>query len=192
MRPYLICVAVLVCCLWALLEQRQPIASQAASRQDSPHLEAGKLDAQELAEILGISIWTFRYSGGRVRCWLEINENGVTSKEPPSGVQDPNKGNAKAKEGKIVLWWRQGQLGLRINSGTASSPYSKTLPNDALWWGWKSSFGRTNLASAPAATKPGEEITLLRHEAEEFKGTAKDPKAPRKVVIVLKAKFPEE
>ena len=123
---------------------------------------------------------------------LEITENGVTSKEPPNGVQDPNKGNANAKAGKIVVWWRQGQLGLRINSGASSNPYTRTLAKDALWWGWKSSSGSTSVASAPTPPKPGEEITLLRHEAEEDKGTAKDPKAPRKVIIVLKAKFLEE
>jgi hypothetical protein len=189
MPRYLVCVAVLICCLCMHLGQRQPISSQAASQQDSPHLDADKLDGQDLADILAISAWTFRYSGGRVRCWLEIDENGVKTKEPPDGVQDLNKGDSKAKAGKIVLWWRQGELGLRINSGTSSNPYSKTLSKDALWWGWKSSSGNTSVASAPAAPKPGEEITLLRHEAQEFKDNAKDAKPPRKVVIVLKAQF---
>jgi hypothetical protein len=45
--------------------------------------------------------------------------------------------------------------------------------------------------SADAVTpKPGEEIPLLRYEAVEIQNLAKDPKAPRKVTIVLKAKFP--
>jgi hypothetical protein len=155
-------------------------------------VEPSKLEAQELADILGITVWTFRYSGGRVRCWLEIDENGKKTKEPPDGVQDPNKGNVKAKEGKILLWWRRGELALRTQSGASNGGYVKGLPQDALWWGWKGWSGSTQTFSPPMARGPGSEITLLRYEAVEIPQEAKDPKQRRKVTIVLKALFPEE
>jgi hypothetical protein len=192
MRRYFGVFALLLCCMWVLVGQRQPVKSGPPSQQDAPRLEPSKLEAQELADILGISVWTFRYSGGRVRCWLEIDENGNKTKKPPDGVQDPNKGNVGAKEGKILLWWRREQLALRVQSRASAGNYVEGLAHDSLWWGWKTWSGSVSVLSTAGSRKPGSEITLLRYEAVEIPEKAKDPKQPRKVTIVLKALFPEE
>ncbi len=177
---------------------------------DGPRLEPAKLEADELANILGISSWTFHYSGGRVRCWLEITENGQKTTEPPKGLQVPagsaavpEKRNDKEYDGRILLWWHRSEqgpvLGLRTDYGTEKgrngNSFVEALKPDALWWGWKgwsAHGGTTWTSSPPQILKPGEEFTLLNYEVNEIKETAKDPKAPRKITIELKAKFPAE
>ena len=163
--------------------------------QVSEHrIEPAELDAEQLARILQIETWTFRYSGGRVRCWLEIEEEGKKTIEPPGGaVQDPNVGNEKAEEGKILLWWKRGELALRTRSGVSEGGYIKGLPEDALWWGWKG-VDRTawHRIEEPIVPDSGKETVLLHYEATERKRDAQDPDNPRKITVTLKAEFPKE
>ncbi len=158
-------------------------------------LERANLDAEELARILGVETHTFAYSGGRVRCWLEIEENGKFTTEPPDGVQDPNRDNPKAKEGKIVLWWRHdergGELALEIHS-VATGGYKKGLPPDALWWGWERSGGTGEIIASPITPGPDAEVVLLHQAYVENAATATDAKNPRTASITLKARFPKE
>jgi hypothetical protein len=155
-------------------------------------LEPAKLDADELADFLGVSVWTFHYSGGRVRCWVEIEQNGKTTTFPPQGAQDPNRGNDKAKEGKILLWLRPGTLKLSINSGVSHGNFIEALPQDGLWWAWKASTGLIQGESGPFTPKTGVEITLLRYQVTERGPGSEVLKSPRTITIVLKAQFPEE
>jgi len=175
-------------------ERGAKVSSPPPVQASEPRIEPAQLDAEQLAGILQIQAWTFRYSGGRVRCWLEIEEEGKKTIEPPSGaVQDPNVGNEKAEEGKILLWWKRGELALRIQSGVSEGGYIKGLPEDALWRGWKG-VDRTSWHGMrePIVPDLDEEIILLHYEATERKRDAQDPDNPRKITITLKAEFPKE
>jgi hypothetical protein len=171
------------------------ITASGPSGPAAPRLEKSNLEAEELADFLGIDAWTFRYSGGRVRCWLEIQEGGRTAVEPVDGVQDPNRGNADAEQGKILLWIRRGEIRLRVHSGASKGGYFKSLAEDALWWGWKSSSGQEHILPVRAGekgvqVKPGEEVTLLRLMRQEVRDRAHESASARKVTILLKAIFP--
>jgi hypothetical protein len=196
----------IICYLWLPAAHGQSAGTQQAGPPERLSLEPAKLEADELANILGISSWTFQYSGGRMRCWLEITENGQKTIEPPKGLQVPagsaavpEKRNDKDYDGRILLWWHRSEkgpeIGLRMDYGTErgrnGSNFLKALQPDALWWGWKGWSGSGG-STPPQILKPREEFTLLKYDVDEIKETAKDPKAPRKITIELKAKFPAE
>lgn len=167
-------------------------------------LERADLDAEQLARILGIETHTFAFSGGCVRCWLEIEDNGKRTIEPPDGVQSPNR---DAKQGKIYLWWRHddqrgGEVAFRIHAvttdgygkekGVSPASYYKGLPPDALWWGWKGSGGTGSSIASPITPHSEAEVVLLHQAYVENTETARYPKNPRTVSITLKARFPKD
>jgi hypothetical protein len=158
----------------------------------NPLLEPAELTARELAEHLGISVWTFHYSGGRVRCWLEIDEDGKTTIHPVGGVQDPNRDNPKAREGKILLWVKRGAISLRVHSGASSGGFGMGLPQDALWWGWKSYSTLSNAPNPRVTPGHDREATLVNYVVTESKDDAKTPGAPRQIALRLKAAFSED
>jgi hypothetical protein len=151
------------------------------------------VDADELADFLGISVWAFAYDGESPRCWVEVTEEGQKTVSQPKIIdvparQGPNAGGG----GKILLFLKPGTIELRRNSRVAREGGGVGLAPDALWWGWKGGGGSTTRLERPVALKAGQEITLLSHEMQEVKDFAKDPKNPRKVRLVLKAAVANE
>jgi hypothetical protein len=170
------------------------LGAAAEGQPGNARLGPSELEAQELAEHLGLSVWTFDYSGGRVRTWLEIDEDGKTTTFPDrGGVQDPNQHNEAAKRGRILFWMEPGKLTLRIHSGASSGGASKGLPTDALWWGWKgyNTSSSSYKFETTATARPGKTLTLLDFQAREDKESAKDPNKPRTIKLRLQAEFPE-
>src|SRR5438128_6066680 len=131
-----------------------PPQMEASDEQAGHHVEASKVDAQELAEILGIQVWAFHYSGGRIHCSVEIDEDGK-NKEVLSLDSGKN-----SQKGRILFWVQRGQIVLRASPGGTAG---MGLPNDGLWWGWKSWTGEISTPDHPVAPKPGEEFTLMTH-----------------------------
>jgi hypothetical protein len=74
---------------------------------EAPQVQIQPLTADQLAQILGVDVWTARYSGGPIDCWLEIEEEGQSTM--PKRI--PEKDNLGAgsvnppAEGTIELWW---------------------------------------------------------------------------------------
>ncbi len=134
------------------------------------------IDADELADFLGITIWAFAYDGGAPRCWVEVIEEGQKTVSQPK-ILDV-KANPQATDGaggKILLFLRPGNVELRINSAVSRGGAGIGLPQDALWWGWKGSSGSSTRLERPVALKAGQEVTLLRHEMEEAEGDGQGP-----------------
>jgi hypothetical protein len=151
------------------------------------------IEADELADFLGITIWAFAYDGGAPRCWVEVIEEGQKTVSQPKIIDV--KANSQASDGpggKILLFLRPGNAELRINSAVSRGGAGIGLSQDALWWGWKGSSGSSTRLERPVSLKAGQEITLLRHDMEEAKETAKDPKKPRRVRLLLKAAIETE
>jgi hypothetical protein len=153
-------------------------------------LERAKLDADELAEILQISVYKFRYSGGPLHCWLEIEEDG--KKNSDVSARDIRKGKEATNDGTILLWWRRGEIRLGLRSDGFSSSYLKGLPQEALWFGWKSAGSTGYTVQTSLTPSVGKTSTLLSYEFVEGKSDAKNPKAPRKITVALKAKFGDD
>jgi hypothetical protein len=167
---------------------REPFPAQAAK---TPKIEPGEVTAGELASFLGITVRTFRYSGGRVRVWYEVEKDGETTRHPRDGVRDPND-DPKAESGKILLWVKPGTISLRLHSGIAQGGYSQGLPTDALWWGWKSYSTTEQSKSAPVTPAEGEEVTLLNYEVREGPSDTKPPGEAKQIILRLKAKFGDD
>jgi hypothetical protein len=178
-----------------------------AAAEPKHQLQQGELEARQLAGILEIQAWTFSYSGGRVRCWLEIEEKGQSTFQYGKrvhDVQDTNKGDERARRGKILfIIDRRGQrMALGIESGVSQRLETWSLNEKSLWFGWKSSAGEissdfANSAHKSEAENPGtdKEVTLLKYRWVEYKPSAEDAKAQavaddsREVIITLKAVF---
>jgi hypothetical protein len=186
LTPPLICSCILSC-------QAQTATKPAPEPRPAPPSAPGQtfanaeVDAEELAEFLGITIWAFAYDGGAPRCWVEIHEDGQKTVSQPKVLEVRAGGPANGAGGKILLFLRPGNLELRLNSSVSRGGAGISLSREALWWGWKASTGSTTRLERPISLKPGQEVTLLRHDIEEAKETARDPKKPRKVQLLLKA-----
>jgi hypothetical protein len=177
----------------------QPRPAQGkAGQAPSQRFEPVDLGAEDLADILRIDAWTFRYSGGPARCWLEIEETGqqtMPRRIPDEGyiaegVQPPR------EEGTILLYWIRdspetgGRLTVRITQGGGSGGYSYGLNRDAFVYGWKS-FGATSTLQGrrePIAAQAGREVTLLEYDAREY--TPEGREGGRRVRLLLKGIFP--
>jgi hypothetical protein len=105
--------------------------------------------------------WAFEYSGGPVRCWLEIEETGQSTMpklyppKPPDGVGE---WVCNGEKGRIILWMRRvasdkvnlvlkraGRdpvdtspvaIGCTIKSDGGGDNFFDSLKNP-LWYGWK-------------------------------------------------------
>ena len=182
----------LISVLWCAAGNAQS-GTAAQPPKEGPTFANAAIDADELADFLGITIWAFAYDGGTPRCWVEVIEEGQKTVSQPK-ILDV-KANLQATDGeggKILLFLRPGNVELRINSPASRGGAGIGLSRDALWWGWKASSGSTTRLERPVALKAGQEVTLLRHEMEEAKDTAKNPKKPRKVSLLLKAAIETE
>ncbi|MFO0890200.1 MAG: hypothetical protein U0790_13805 [Isosphaeraceae bacterium] len=184
------CVLLAVAALGLGLARSGGPALAAQSAKPSTILANAPLEAGELADFLGISSWAFAYEGGVPECWLEVQEEGQQTVKNAKllGIKEPNQ-SREAMRGKILLFLRPGNLELRINSGASSGGAGVTLPPDALWWAWKGRAGSSQRLERPVAPKPGQDVTLMNITMDEDKAVAKDPKKPRRVQLVLKARL---
>ena len=158
---------------------------------DGPTFANAAIEADELADFLGITTWAFTYDGGSPHCWVEMTEEGQATVSQPRILEvKTTQAGAAAASGKILLFLNPGNIQLRVNSKVSRGGAGIGLPQDALWWGWKAYNGSSSRLQRPVALKQGHEITLLRYDVEEPKNAAKEPKHPRKVHMVVKAAMP--
>ena len=187
------CVLIAAFSLLSGISANAQTTAAAQPPKEAPTFANAAIDADELADFLGITIWAFAYDGGAPRCWVEVIEEGQKTVSQPK-ILDV-KASSQAGDGaggKILLFLRPGNVELRINSSVSRGGAGISLSQDALWWGWKASSGSSTRLERPVALKPGQEVTLLRHDMEEAKETAKDPKKPRKLRLLLKAAIEKE
>ena len=185
----------------------EPVAKEAESadhqsslgNRQGPQIQQAELDTEQLANILQssqISAWTFKYSGGPIRCWLEIEESG--QKTMPARIPEEGFVEERAKpqkdEGKILLWWKRGlpDSGTTIELEVADSGCS--LGPDRFVFEWDSLTGVSTTVHGSPRLKPGQEVVLMTYEAKEDpdKAKAKEPGKPRIVKLLLKAKSARE
>jgi hypothetical protein len=163
---------------------QQPASDQLAAT--GQRLEPVKLEASDLARVMLTQAWTFQYSGGPVRCWLEIDEDGKKSVQPAEGLKHLGGG----PEGRILFWKRgKGEFGLAMYSGDAKRhdwgqvSISMTLRGIAQsMHGFTYHWTQLTESQAPST---GEEHVLLRYETKEVPISGKG----REIKIVLKAAF---
>ena len=156
----------------------------------TPHIEIQSLTADQLAQIVGVNVWTARYSGGPIECWLEIEEEGQSTL--PKRI--PEKGSVGVNpEGSVLLWWTRredrqgGQLALESGGGF----YGHSLNKDAFTFGW-SGFGAQVETIGNGELKegePGKEFVVIDYDARESLQGG-DKKMPRRVHLKLMGRFP--
>ena len=161
---------------------------EGVARNDAPAVKRGQVDAAELAEYLGVSVWSFEYSGKLARIWVEIDAEGKKILVPDRPEDHPNlklpPSGEHPEKGKVNLWVKKGEIALKV-SGAYAGGHSTGFGADALWWGWPSSGG-TSWLQETVKPRPGEEVTLLRHVVTNSQDSA------RKVTLLLKAEFAGE
>jgi hypothetical protein len=159
------------------------------------HLKQVDLTGNQLAEMLGIPVWAFSFSGGPVECWVEISEVGqktMPTRLPEKGTLGQGLG-AKESEGTIVIWWTKNPAD---NSGVLhykapGMQLEQAIDPGAFTFGWTSvaSSGTPSGKAKAEQGKPGDEIILLDYQAKEVVGSARSKAAPRSVNLRLKARF---
>ena len=171
------------------------VAAPATPRGGEPEVQMQPLTAQQLAAILGVNVWTAKFSGGPIDCWLEVEEQGQSTmpKRIPEkdyiGVQSDH---SAPTEGTITIWWRQQESGaggnLMIQAANGSIGYG--LNKDAFTFGWPGFNSRSTAAGSgqPIKAEPGKEFVLVDYDAQESR-PAGDSKPPRRVHLKLMGRF---
>jgi hypothetical protein len=155
--------------------------------KDGPRFSNARLEAEDLAEFLGIEVWAFSYEGPATRCWLEVTEVGQKTVNQTKILEvNTSGGGHDAWPGRVVLFMRPGDLQLRVKSEASSGGASVTLPGNALWWGWKSSHGKSMRLQRPVTLEPGKAVTLLHYEKEESGSITEQGTPHRKVKLEIK------
>ena len=163
-------------------------------RKEEPRVQIQSLTADQLARIVGVNVWTARYSGGPIECWLEIEEEGQSTL--PKRIPDKNVLEAGSvnppSEGTIEFWWsrREDRQGgeLKIHAGNGSFSYG--LNKDAFTFAWSNVSVR---ATAPGNGEviravPGKEFVIVDYDASESRPPG-DEKPPRRVHLKLLGRF---
>lgn len=157
------------------------------ARNDAPAVKPGQVDAAELAEYLGVSVWSFEYSGKLARIWVEIDAEGKKILVPDRPEDHPNlklpPSGDHPEKGKVNLWVKKGEIALKV-SGAYPGGYATGFGADELWWGWPSRC--SSWSEQTVKPRPGEEVTLLQYVVTNSQDSA------RKVTLLLKAKFAGE
>ena len=170
-----------------------------ARNTQMPQIQQVNLDAEQLADILQIQTWTFRYSGGPVRCWLEFEESGqktMPTRIPRQGFIG-DKFKPQKNEGKILLWYRKDSLSAPRSGGTLELKvgpdfYSLGIPADGFIFGWKVSGATGYIRGVePITAKAGKELTLMSLTFKALETPAEEAFKPRSVKLTLKAMFPD-
>jgi hypothetical protein len=161
-----------------------------------------KLDAEELAHLGRLQAWAFEYTGGPIRCWLEIEETGqqtMTDGEPPGKDPQAKRGRKiAAKEGKIALVIRETGIddmfvvALWYFGEREKSSMPVWFLKKPLWFAWDgfAAHDQTPLSGRPASPEEGRELTLHVWDRTELNGSdGADSSPPRRVILRLKAAF---
>jgi hypothetical protein len=172
-----------------------PVTKQAAPAPLStgaPQIQIQPLTADQLAQILGVDVWTARYSGGPIDCWLEIEEEGQSTM--PKRIPEKDSLGAGSvnppDEGTIELWWRRedrqgGQLMIR----TAAGAHMYGLGKDSFTFAWKAFIagGTPKGNGGLIRGEPGKAFVIVEYDARE---QGSDKKIPRRVNLKLWGRFP--
>jgi hypothetical protein len=171
-------------------------AAPAPAVPATPEVQVQPLTADQLAQILGVNVWTAKYTGGPIECWLEIKEEGQSTM--PRRIPEKDflgAGSPGApREGTIDLWWtrREDRQGGQLTIHAANGGYSYGLGKDAFTFVWPSFSARSTTAGKgdPIHAEEGKEFVIFDYEASESL-PAGDKKPPRKVHLKLMGRFAE-
>ena len=176
------------------------VSSESISANEAKAVESRiqhvPVDAEQLAGILGIDAYSFRFPpGGEYLCWLEINETGqstMPSKWPSEGCTVTSRPRVTDKP--LFLWWRKNSPGpdsggtLHL-SGSGGS-YSKGIAPGGFTFGWKGFAGQGTLYPDGVSIAAGQTQTLMSYFFKE--GPVVDGKEARTVTLLLKARMVPE
>lgn len=165
-------------------EDRQTLAAQPATG-DAAGVVQQSLDAETLADLLGVEAWRFNYAGGPGHCWLEIEEVGQETMPP----RLPEKGTLQLDRGdeQIVLSWRRtlsGYGGGAIRLSGGGTVYALDLDRRSFTYDWNGS----RVTSTPQGKQrrvpdaDGEWVLMTYHARE----TVAEGETPRDVTLTLK------
>lgn len=162
---------------------RQTLAAQPG---DAAGVVQQPLDAETLADLLGVEAWRFEYAGGGpAHCWLEIEEVGQETMPP----RLPENGTLQLEQsgGQIVLSWRRTLSGygggaIRLNGG--GSVYALDLDRRSFIYAWDGS----RVTSTPQGKQrrvpdADGQWVLMKYHAREM---VAEGATPREVTLTLK------
>jgi hypothetical protein len=175
------------------------VSSESISANEAKAVESRiqhvPVDAEQLAGILGIDAYSFRFPpGGEYLCWLEINETGqstMPSKWPSEGCTV--KSEPRVTDKPLFLWWRKDSPGpdsggtLHLSGSRGS--YSYGIPHGAFTFGW-TGFGGINSVPDGVSIAAGQTKILMSCFFKE--GPVADGKEARTVTLLLKARMVPE
>lgn len=164
---------------------------------ESPQLQIQPLTADQLAQIMGLNVWTAKYSGGPIECWLEIEEEGQSTMPRRIPMKDfIGAGSVNPpSEGSIVFWWsrREDRQGGDLTIKAAGGNYTYSLNKDAFTFAWPSLTAQHTPTGKGQVLKevPGKEFVIVDYDAQESLLVG-DKKTPRRVHLKLVGRFPAE
>jgi hypothetical protein len=149
----------------------------------------------DLAQVLGMDVRMFEFSGGPLLCWLEVEETGQQTL-PKDWGDNFKKNPAQRDKGKVVFAFPDPSLAVNADARFAlgyigdgsTQRLGAAVPDKGLWLGdWKG--GRTIKINGPLdgqrfTVERGKDVTLLEITVEE-NGAAK----PHRVKVVLKGRL---
>jgi hypothetical protein len=158
----------------------------------TPQVQIQPLTADKLAQIVGVTVWTAKYSGGPIECWLEIEEEGQSTlpKRFPQDFVGAGSVN-RPTEGTINLWLRRREdlQGGELTIDVADAKYSYGLNKDAFTFAWGLFFAHSTKIGNGELMKgePGKEFVVVEYQAGEL---PQHGKTPRRVRLKLMGRFP--
>jgi hypothetical protein len=160
-----------------------------------PQVQIQPLPADKLAEILGVTIWTAKFSGGPIQCWLEIEEEGQSTL--PKRIPDNNYVGAGAAnrptEGMIYFWIKRkpDHQGGDIWIDVADAIQGYGFREDGFTYTWGTFFSTWTQHGSGELMKaePGKEFVIIKYDADE-PGEAGSKKPHRHVRMKLMGRFP--
>jgi hypothetical protein len=170
-------------------------AAPASLPTGAPQVQIQPLTADQLAQILGLSVWTARYSGGPIECWLEIEEEGQSTlpkRIPEKEFLGAGSANPPS-EGTIDLWWsrREDRQGGQLTIRAANGSHMYGLNKDAFTFAWQEFVTQhTTIGKGePIQGQPGKAFVIVDYDARESHRDS-DKKTPRRVHLKLMGRFP--
>ena len=170
-------------------------AAPAPPLKENPQFQIQPLTADQLARILGVNVWTARFSGGPIECWLEVEEEGQSTlpkRIPEKDFIDAGSVNPPT-EGSIDMWWtqREDRQGGQLSIHAANGSYSYGLNKDALTFAWPGfGAGSTTIGKGELKTvEPGKDFVIIDYDANESLPDG-SKKTPRRVHLKLMGRFP--
>jgi hypothetical protein len=170
-------------------------AAPALHPTGAPHVQIQPLTADQLAQILGVNVWTARYSGRPIECWLEIEEEGQSTlpkRIPEKDFLGAGSANPPS-EGTIDLWWsrREDRQGGQLTIHAANGSYTYGLAKDAFTFAWQGvGASHTTIGKGePIQGEPGKAFVIVEYDARELHPDS-EKKSTRRVHLKLMGRFP--